>query len=339
MLRYLAGRAAVAFFTLLGVSLATFFLIRLIPGDPILLLMPAEREISEERYQQLIIQFGFDRPLWEQYFRYIAGLFSGDLGISAFTRQPVLSEFMSYFPATIELALTATCFGLLLGVPAGMIAALARGTAIDLGLMSAALVGFSMPVFWWGMILITFFSGYLGWTPVSGRISVLYFPTPTTGFMLADTLLGGDLRAFWSALNHLILPTVTLGIIPLAIFARQTRSAMAEVLNEDYVRTARAKGLSEFRVVVVHALRNALIPVTTVVGLTMGGLLAGAILTETVFAWPGIGTWIVKAILSRDYQVIQGGILLIALVLILVNFAVDVLYGVLDPRIRAGGAS
>jgi dipeptide transport system permease protein len=200
--------------------------------------------------------------------------------------------------------------------------------------MGVALTGYSMPIFWWGLLLIILFSGMLHWTPVSGRISVMFFFKPVTGFMLIDSLLSGQRGAFASALSHLVLPTIVLGTIPLAVIARMTRSAMLEVLREDYVRTARAKGLSPARVVFVHALRNALIPVLTVFGLQVGALLAGAVLTETIFSWPGIGKWLIESIGARDYPVVQNGILLIACLVILVNFVVDILYGLANPRIR-----
>jgi len=225
-------------------------------------------------------------------------------------------------------------FALIIGVPAGVAAALKRGSAIDHGVMGTALTGYSMPIFWWGLLLIMFFSVWLGWTPVSGRISVEFDEPVVTGFMLIDTWLSGDPGAFRSAVSHLILPTIVLGTIPLAVIARMTRSSMLEVLREDYIRTARAKGLSPARVIVMHALRNALIPVVTVVGLQVGTLLAGAVLTETLFSWPGIGKWLIDAISRRDYPVVQGGILLIATLVIVVNLLVDLLYGVLNPRIR-----
>src|SRR5207342_1382584 len=204
----------------------------------------------------------------------------------------------------------------------------------DYTVMGLSLTGYSMPIFWWALLLILFFSVYLGWTPVSGRIAVQYDVPATTGFMLVDTLRAGDMGAFRSALSHLILPTIALGTIPLAVIARMTRSSMLEVLREDYVRTARAKGAGPLRVVCVHALRNALIPVVTTIGLQIGTLLAGAILTETIFAWPGIGKWLVEAIHRRDYAAVQGGILMTATIIIGVNLIVDLLYGVINPRIR-----
>jgi len=279
-------------------------------------------------------RYGFDRPYLVQYGEYLWQVAQGDLGSSIVTRTPVLEEFRDLFPATVELSLCAIIFAVVLGVPAGIFAALRRGTTVDHSLMTVTLLGFSMPIFWWGLLLIILFSGVLGWTPVSGRISLLYFIEPVTGFMLIDSLLSGERGAFGSAALHLILPTIVLGTVPLAIIARQTRSAMLEVLGQDYVRTARAKGLSPTRVVGLHALRNALIPVVTTIGLQTGLLLAGAILTETIFSWPGVGKWLVDSIFRRDYPSVQGGLLLIATVVILVNLAVDLVYGLIDPRIR-----
>jgi dipeptide transport system permease protein len=333
MIPFLAKRIGLLIPTFLGVTVVAFLFIRLLPGDPVLLLA-GERGLSPERYAELMAQFGFDRPLWQQYLEYLTGVLHGDLGNSIVTKQPVLSEFAALFPATLELSITAMIFAVVLGLPAGVIAAVRRGSVFDHTVMSTALVGYSMPIFWWGLLLIIVFSGWLGWTPVSGRISLLYyFPTPT-GFMLIDSLLSGQKGAFGSAVSHLILPAIVLGTIPLAVIARQTRSAMLEVLGEDYVRTARAKGLAPGRVVGLHALRNALIPVITTIGLQAGLLLAGAILTETIFSWPGVGKWLVDSIFRRDYQVVQGGLLLIAGIVMIVNLAVDVAYGLVNPRIR-----
>jgi dipeptide transport system permease protein len=223
---------------------------------------------------------------------------------------------------------------LAVGLPAGIVAAVRRGSIFDHTVMGVSLTGFSMPIFWWGLLLIILFSGTLQWTPVSGRISLLYFVEPVTGFMLIDSLLSDESGAFRSALSHLILPAIVLGTVPLAVIARQTRSAMLEVLGEDYVRTARAKGLPPGRVIGLHALRNALIPVVTVVGLLIGTLFGGAILTETIFAWPGVGKWLVDSISRRDYPSVQGGIVLIATIVMLVNLGVDLLYGLINPRIR-----
>jgi dipeptide transport system permease protein len=242
---------------------------------------------------------------------------------------------VTLFPATLELSFFALIFAIVIGIPVGIIAAVKRGTWLDQGLMGTALVGYSMPIFWWGLLLIIFFSTTLGWTPVSGRIALSFFFKPVTGFMTIDSLIHGNWPAFVSALRHLILPSIVLGTIPLAVIARQTRSAMLEVMGEDYVRTARAKGLNESRVVSLHALRNALIPVVTTIGLQVGVLMGGAILTETIFSWPGVGRWMVESIFKRDYSVVQSGLLLIAVIVMVINLVVDILYGAINPRIRA----
>jgi dipeptide transport system permease protein len=333
MLRFVFRRLALVVPTFLGDTFLAFLFIRLLPGDPIEI-MAGERGVDPERHARLMELYGFDRPLYEQFGGYLWSVVHGDLGRSIVTRQPVVSEFLTLFPATVELSFCAITLALVIGIPAGIAAALARGTALDHGVMTVTLVGFSMPIFWWGLLLIIFFSGVLQWTPVSGRLSLMYFIEPVTGFMLIDTLLSGEKGAFASAVSHLVLPSIVLATIPLAIIARQTRSAMLEVLGEDYVRTARAKGLSPWRVVGLHALRNALIPVVTTVGLQVGLLLAGAILTETIFSWPGVGKWLVDAIFRRDYPSVQGGLLLIASIVILVNLLVDLVYGLIDPRIR-----
>ncbi len=333
MLRYLVKRLAVLVPTFIGVSIIAFSFIRLLPGDPVALLS-GERVMSPERHAQISHELGYDRPLVVQYFDYLGGVMTGDLGNSIVTKQPILDQFLTLFPATLELSICAIIFAIILGIPAGIFAAIKRGSFWDQTIMGTALVGYSMPIFWWGLLLIIFFSGILQWTPVSGRISLFYFFPPVTGFMLIDSLLSGQAGAFKSAVSHLILPTIVLGTIPLAVIARQTRSAMLEVLGEDYVRTARAKGLSPFRVVGIHALRNAMIPVITTIGLQVGVLLAGAILTETIFSWPGIGKWMVDSVFRRDYPVIQGGLLLIAGIIMIVNLIVDLLYGLINPRIR-----
>ncbi|MFZ1727074.1 MAG: ABC transporter permease subunit [Albidovulum sp.] len=333
MLKYILSRLLTFLPTFFGVTLIAFSFIRLLPGDPIIV-MAGERGVSDERYAELVKQFGFDRPLIAQYGDYLWGVVHGNLGQSFVTKKPVWDEFFALFPATLELSICAMIFAVALGLPAGVIAAVNRGKFFDRALMSTALVGYSMPIFWWALLLIIVVSGWMGLTPVSGRMSLMfYFDTPT-GFMLIDSLLSGQKGAFGSALHHLILPTIVLGTIPLAVIARQTRSAMLEVLSEDYIRTARAKGLAPFRVNGVHALRNALIPVITVIGLSVGTLLAGAILTETIFSWPGIGKWMVDSIFRRDYPVVQGGLLLIAVMVMIVNLTVDVLYGYINPKIR-----
>jgi dipeptide transport system permease protein len=333
MLKFLLGRMAVLIPTFIGVSIIAFSFIRLLPGDPVMLLS-GERVMSPERHAQISHQLGFDRPIIVQYLDYLGGVVTGNFGTSIVTKQPIIEEFGSLFPATLELSLCAIVFAIILGIPAGIFAAIRRGSVFDQTVMGAALVGFSMPIFWWGLLLIILFSGILGWTPVSGRISLMFFFPSVTGFMLIDSLLSGQAGAFKSAASHLILPTIVLGTIPLAVIARQTRSAMLEVLSEDYVRTARAKGLSPLRVIGIHALRNAMIPVVTTIGLQVGVMLAGAILTETIFSWPGIGKWMVDSVFKRDYPVIQGGLLIIAGIIMIVNLVVDLLYGLINPRIR-----
>jgi len=333
MIRFLIKRILQIIPAFIGVTLLTFALIHLIPGDPVELLA-GERGMDPARHAALLAEMGFDKPLLTQYAKYITNVLQGDLGKSIVTRQSVFSEFMTLFPATIELSSCAMLFALLFGLPAGIIAGVKRGSAFDHTVMGVSLTGYSMPIFWWGLLLILLFSVNLGWTPVSGRISALFWVDADTGFMLIDALRSDEKGAFISAVSHLILPAIVLGTIPLAVIARMTRSAMLEVLQEDYVRTARAKGLTPWRVILIHALRNALIPVITVIGLQTGVLLAGAILTETIFAWPGIGKWIVESINRRDYPVVQGGILIIASLIIIVNLFVDILYGIINPRIR-----
>jgi len=333
MLGYILRRVGLLIPTFFGASFVAFAFIRLLPGDPILAIA-GEHSPTPERYQELVHRYGYDLPIWQQFLKYQLQLLGGDFGSSAITKHSVLAEFAALFPATLELSVCAIILAVGLGIPAGVFAAVRRGTSVDHSIMTAALVGYSMPIFWWGLLLIIVFSGLLGWTPVSGRISLFYFLKPVTGFMTVDTLFWGPKGSFKSALSHLILPTIVLATIPLAVIARQTRSAMLEILGDDYVRTARAKGLSAFRVIGIHALRNALIPVITTIGLQVGVLLTGAILTETIFSWPGIGKWMVESIFKRDYPTVQGGLLLIAIIVMAVNLVVDVLYGLVNPRIR-----
>lgn len=333
MIRFILTRIGLIIPTFIGVTLVTFMLIRLVPGDPIELLV-GERGIDPERHAELRADLGLDKPILEQYGIYIKNLLHGDFGKSIVTKTPVIEEFLTLFPATIELSLCAITIAIAIGIPIGILAAAKRGTVYDYATMGLSLTGYSMPVFWWALILILTFSVTLGWTPVSGRISVLYYVQPVTGFMLVDTLLSDEKGAFLSAVRHLILPSIALGTIPLAVIARMTRSSMLEVLGADYIRTAKAKGLPTWRIVWVHALRNALIPVLTVIGLAVGTLFAGAILTETIFSWPGVGKWLVESVRRRDYPVLQGGVLLVASIVMLVNLFVDVLYGWANPRIR-----
>lgn len=339
MWSFILRRLALLIPTFIGITLAAFSLIHLIPGDPVEVMM-GERTLDPELHKQFMHQLGLDLPIYQQYFHYLASVLQGDLGISIVTRKSVWTEFLTLFPATLELSICALLFALVLGILAGTLAAIKRGTIFDHGVMGLSLTGFSMPIFWWGLILIILFSVSLGWTPVSGRIDLAFDIPPRTGFMLIDSWLAQQAEpdinagAFVDAVRHLILPAIVLGTVPLAVIARMTRSSMLEALREDYVRTARAKGMGPLRVVFIHVLRNALIPVITVVGLQMGTLMGGAVLTETIFSWPGVGKWLIDAISRRDYPVVQNGILIVATLVIITNLVVDVLYGVVNPRIR-----
>ena len=339
MLAFILRRLALVIPTFIGITLLAFSLIHLIPGDPVQV-MAGERRLDPVFYQEVMHKLGLDLPLWQQYLRYLWQALQLNLGESFVTHEPVWSEFVKLFPATLELSVCALLLASVLGLLAGVLAAIKRGTVLDHGVMGLALTGFSMPIFWWGLLLIMFFSVAMRdiapafALPVSGRLALEFDIAPRTGFMLIDSWMSGEPGAFTSALRHLVLPSIVLGTIPLAVIARMTRSSMLEVLREDYVRTARAKGLSPARVVFVHALRNALVPVLTVIGLLVGTLLGGAVLTETIFSWPGVGKWLIDAIGRRDYPVVQGGILITATLVIVVNLIVDVLYGWVNPRIR-----
>ncbi|HGM7060227.1 TPA: dipeptide ABC transporter permease DppB [Serratia marcescens] len=336
MLQFILRRLGLVIPTFIGITLLTFAFVHMIPGDPVTI-MAGERGISAERHAQLMAEMGLGKPLYQQYFSYVSNVLHGDLGTSLKSRISVWSEFVPRFQATLELGFCAMLFAVLVGIPVGVLAAVKRGSVFDHTAVGISLTGYSMPIFWWGMMLIMLVSVQLNLTPVSGRISDTVFlddSHPLTGFMLIDTLIWGEPGDFIDAVMHMILPAIVLGTIPLAVIVRMTRSSMLEVLGEDYIRTARAKGVSRMRVIVVHALRNALLPVVTVIGLQVGTMLAGAILTETIFSWPGLGRWLIDALQRRDYPVVQGGVLLVACMIILVNLLVDVLYGVVNPRIR-----
>jgi dipeptide transport system permease protein len=336
MFRPLLKQLLMLVFSLLGASLLAFLLIRLIPGDPVLNLL-GERGGSAEQVQALRVKLGLDRTWIEQYGLFLRHAVHGDLGTSIFSQRPVHEEFWDRFPATIELSLVAFLFATFVGIPLGVLAALKKNTAIDYGVMGLSVIGYSMPIFWWGLLLILFFSVDLGWFPVSGRIDIAFDIPPVTGFLLLDVWFTDDSwAAFGSALRHLVLPAFALGTIPLAVIARMTRASMIEVLSEDYVRTARALGLSSYRIIFRWALKNAMIPILTVMGILVGTLLTGAVLTETIFSWPGVGRWLVKSVEARDYPVIQGGILYTSFAVATVNMLVDVLYLWVNPRLRRG---
>lgn len=336
MLRILFNRILVGIPTLFGISVLVFLLVRLIPGDPVLAML-GERGGNPEVYAEMKANLGLDKPLIQQYFIFLGNAIRGDLGSSIISHKPVIEEFSARFPATIELGVMGMLFAIIIGIPFGILAAVKRGTFVDYFLMGGSLVGYSMPIFWWGLILILIFSVGLDLTPVSGRISNSFDLAPISGFLLLDSLMMGDFAAFGSALSHLILPSIALGTVPLGAVARMTRSSLLEVLREDYIRTAKAKGLQNQRVIVVHALRNALIPIVTIIGLMFGSILTGAILTETIFSWPGVGKWIVASVQSRDYPSLQGGILLLAIVVMAVNIFVDMTYQLINPTLRDQG--
>ncbi len=334
MFTFILKRLGQGFITLIGVTLLTFILVKALPGDP-LEIRAGERGLTPERRIELEAQYGFDQPLPIQYLNYLKNLAHGDFGTSFKSYEPVLKEFSQRFPATVELTIFAMIFAMVLGIPAGIWAATKRGKWPDQLVMSISLSGYSMPIFWWGLMLILLFSNILELTPVDGRINETQFWIDyPTGSIIIDTLLSGEKGAFLDALHHFILPTIVLGTIPLAVIARMTRSSMLEVLGEDYIRTAKAKGLMPWRIIIVHALRNALIPVITVIGLQISILVGGAILTEHIFAWPGIGKWIYDAFSRRDYPVIQGGILLVSIVVIIINIIIDLLYAWANPAMR-----
>jgi dipeptide transport system permease protein len=336
MFKFLLKRLALTIPTFVALMFVTFVAIRLVPGDPIEARV-GERGIDPERLAYFRKELGLDQPVWKQFLDYCWSLLHGDFGTSLVSSEKVLTEFLTLFPATLELAFFGILFASLVGVPSGAVAAVKRGSWFDQTLMSVSVAGYSMPIFWWGLLLIMLVSVNWGLLPVSGRIDpIKFYFEPVTGFMLIDSWLSGQEGAFLDAVKHLILPAIVLGTVPLAIIARMTRSSMLEVLSEDYVRTARAKGLSEGRVYGLHALRNALIPVVTVIGLQVGTLMGGAVLTETIFSWPGVGKWLIESIGRRDYPALQGGVMLVSTIVILVNLMVDLLYGVINPRIRHG---
>jgi dipeptide transport system permease protein len=334
MLRFLIKRLALTIPTFVALMFVTFMLLRMVPGDPIEV-RRGERGISPERLAELRHEMGLDQSIVKQFLDYAWAILHGDFGTSIISKTPITHEFFTLFPATLELSMCAGLFAILLGIPAGVIAAVNRGKFFDQALMTTALTGYSMPIFWWGLVLILLFSNTLHLTPVSGRVDLVKFYYPQhTGLLLVDSLIWGPAGSFKDVVRHLILPTIVLGTLPLAVIARMTRSSMLEVLEEDYVRTARAKGLSPLRVVGLHALRNAFIPVVTAIGLQVGSLLAGAVQTETIFSWPGVGHWLINSIARRDYPALQGGIMLIAVMVIVVNLLLDLTSGLINPRIR-----
>ncbi len=339
MIASLLRRALAAVPAFIGITLTTFFLVRLIPGDPVQV-MTGRRALDAQTHLESLVRLGLDRPLLAQYLDYVARVLRGDLGESIVTQTPVWTEFLARFPATVELTIGALLIALILGLPAGVAAATRRGSLIDQAVMTLSAVGSSMPIFWWGLLLImTFAVDMRQWAPelalpVSGRIGLEFDVPVRSGFMLVDAWLADDPAAMRSALLHMVLPAIVLGTGPLAAVARMTRSSMLEVIGREYVRAAHARGLVRRRVVFRHALPNALIPVLTTLGLVVGSLLGGAVFTETLFSWPGIGKWTIDAIFQRDYPVLQAAILIGAMLVIAANAGVDMLHLVIEPQRR-----
>ncbi|BES64499.1 ABC transporter permease [Gottschalkiaceae bacterium SANA] len=315
-----------------GVSVLVFTVMHLFTSDPALTILG--QHATDADAAALREELGFNLPLVQQYWNFLSGMLQGNFGTSLFTHTPVFNEVMSRFPATIELALFAIIVASVVGVTLGVISAVKQNSIFDYASMTISLMGVSMPIFWLGLIMIVVFSLKLGWFPVSGRIQMGYDPAHVTGLYILDSILTGNTAAFKSAVEHIILPGTALAMYSMAIIARMTRSTMLETLGQDYIRTARAKGIVERLVIVRHALRNAMIPIVTVIGLQMGGLLGGAVLTETVFSWPGVGSYTVESILKSDYPVVQGTVMMMSIIFVLVNLAVDLIYSVLDPRIK-----
>lgn len=319
---------------LLGITLLVFCFLHLIPGDPAVVLL-GERA-TPEQLAALREKLGLNQPLPLQYLTFLRDLLRLDFGTSMISGIPIADELRSRFPATLELSVAAMLVALLLGIPAGIVAAVRKNSWLDNLMMTGSLLGVSVPVYWLGLLLIYLFAINLPWFPPSGRISVEagFNFQPVTGFYVIDAVLRLNLATLQDVLAHLVLPALTLGTIPLAILARITRSAMLEVLSQDYIRTAKAKGVSASGVILKHALKNALLPISTIIGLQFGTLLGGAILTETIFAWPGVGSWIYEGILARDYPVVQGGVFFVAIAFVLINLLVDLSYALIDPRIQ-----
>jgi len=331
---FVTKRVLLLFPTLLGICVLVFLMVHLVPGDPAQVML-GERA-SAKSLEALRRELGLDQPMHVQFGRYVLGLVQGDMGRSIKTHERVSTELLARFPATVELTLASMVLAVAIGMLAGILSAVRKGSWLDYVGMTASLVGVSMPIFWLGLVLILGLALHLGVFPVSGRLSAHIVVPRITGLCLVDSLAAGDPRAFFNALWHLALPALTLGTVPAAVISRMTRSSLLEVLKEDYVRTAWAKGLSERVVVLRHALRNAFIPVLTVISLEFGYLLGGAVLTETIFAWPGVGRWLLLAVYARDFRAIQGGVLVVAATFVVINLIADVLYAWLDPRIKYG---
>jgi len=331
-LGYIARRLFHLLLIMVGVSVLVFLMLRMIPGDPARLLLG--EYANPDELTRLRAQLGLDQSYLTQYAIYLKNLLQGDFGKSVRTGAPIVNEIGVRLLATIELSLAAMVIATILGIAAGVVSSVKQYSIFDYGSMFLALIGVSMPIFWLGLMLIYLLSVKFPILPMMGRITMGLEAPPVTGLVVVDTLIAGQLGAFLDSLRHLILPSFTLATIPMAVVARITRSSMLEVLNKDYVRTARAKGLDEMIVILRHALRNAFLPVVTVLGLNLGLLLGGAVLTETIFSWPGLGRYVVDSLMARDYAAVQSCILIFAVVMALINLFVDLVYVILDPRIR-----
>lgn len=332
MMKYILKRLALLVPVIIGVSVLVFLVMHVFTTDPASIILG--QHATSEQVEKLREELGLNKPLYVQYWMFIRGVFHGNFGNSLITKTSVTKEILSRFPATIELALAAIIIASVFGILMGILSAVKQNSIVDYISMLVSLLGVSMPIFWLGLMLIVLFSVKLHLLPVSGRISIGMEPVHITGLYMLDSLISGNMVAFKDSFKHLILPAVALASYSTAIIARMTRSTMLEIIKQDYIRTARAKGLFEKAVILKHALRNALIPVTTVIGLQLGSLLGGAVLTETVFSWPGVGSYTIDAILKSDYPVVQGTVMILATVFVLVNLAVDLLYAYLDPRIK-----
>jgi ABC-type dipeptide/oligopeptide/nickel transport system permease component len=329
--RYVASRLIQLIFVLIGVSVVVFVTMHVLPGDVAQLLLG--EHASNEQLHRLREQLGLNQPVWVQYGRFMLAALHGDLGISVQTNHPALNDVLTAFPVTLQLALASLLLASLLGIPVGVLSAVRRGSRLDAVVMTLTLFGVSMPIFWLGLMLLLLFAAGLDWLPVGGLMPVGLDPARITGMSVIDSLLSANPSMVFASLRHMVLPAVTLASVPLALIARITRAEVLSAATADHVRTARAKGVTESRVILRHVLRNAAIPIVTVIGLQAGLLLSGAVLTETIYSLPGLGRLMVDSILSRDYPVVQAGALFIALVFVLINLAVDILYAALDPRI------
>tara|TARA_Y100001936_G_scaffold2098_1_gene1995 strand:+ start:2028 stop:3044 length:1017 start_codon:yes stop_codon:yes gene_type:complete len=332
---FILRRLFLQIFVLFGLSLFTFFLMFGLPGDPAAILYTAGGSVGLEEYKHFREKWGLDLPIWKQYTQFITNLLQGDMGTSLVTKTPIFQELKSYFPATIELSVVAFIFACIMGLPLGVISALRRNSWVDHTIRAVSLFGVSMPIFWFAIILLIIFYYYLGIVPSSQRIDLdMEIPRHITGFYLIDTIIDGNWAAFFNSLHHLVLPAFVLGFSVVGLLARVTRASVLEVISQDYVRTARSKGLHERTVVFRHVIRNALIPTVTLLGLLVGGLLSGAVLTETIFAWPGVGRFAVQSIMLLDRLAVVNVTILVGIVFSTANLTVDILVAFLDPRIR-----